>query len=109
MRAGTANALRKIETASIAQRDHARGARLAGLAAAALLPALFWGAFAEVVAHVARVHLAPLAVIVVSGAIALFLGVVMAPIILRDGDLARRDAEVRAELKAPARRRPSRI
>jgi hypothetical protein len=57
--------------------------RLAGLAFATVLPAFFWVTFASTVGPAFGVTLTPLELIIAGSAIALFLGSVCAPIVLK--------------------------
>ncbi len=82
MRSATTSAMPHIAaTADNAVRSLA--ARAAGLAIACLIPALFWSAAAALVSHWLGSPLSLSAIELIGGAIALFLAVVCAPIMLR--------------------------
>ena len=76
-----ARALSLPGTASIALASHAY--RVAGVALASILPALFWMIVGSGIARIAGVHVPALALIVSGTVIAAFLGYVCAPIMLR--------------------------
>ena len=61
-----------------------RGAQVVGLAIASVVPATIWGLLITATATWIGAPLAPRTVLFVAAAIALFLGAVCSPIILRD-------------------------
>lgn len=76
-----ARALVLPNTASILLSRHAY--RVAGVAFAAILPALFWMIVGSGIARIAGIHLPASALIASGVAIAAFLGYVCAPLMLR--------------------------
>jgi hypothetical protein len=68
---------------SVASRS-ARANQFMGLAAASLLPALFWAGIAVAAGHAVGVSLSLNMLTGIGASIALFLGVICAPMILKD-------------------------
>jgi hypothetical protein len=68
------------------KRQQVRGAQLAGLAVASIVPALLWSLLIDAVATWFNSPLSLTTVFLIGGAIALFLAVICAPLILRPRD-----------------------
>lgn len=79
--ASNAHALVSPNTASIVLSRHAN--RVAGVALASILPALFWMFIGSGIAQIAGIHVTASALIASGCVIAAFLGYVCAPIMLR--------------------------
>ena len=71
-----------LDTATSTPTESQLAYRLAGLTAAALVPALFWVGIAAAVSHLAGVTMTTSALVLTGSAIALFLGAICAPIML---------------------------
>jgi hypothetical protein len=83
MRAVMTSAISRPGTVVVRRADGSRIARLAGLAIASFLPAVFWSVLIDVAAILLGAPLAPLTIAFTCAAITLFLAVVCAPLILR--------------------------
>lgn len=68
------------------KRQRVRGAQLAGLAIASLVPAIIWCALIGAVATSISRPLSTFTILITGVVIALFLAVICAPLILRDRD-----------------------